>query len=1321
VVVFANSILTADPLSNVKINFISTNNQTLQSINTDGKGVAIFKNAKAALGKFSVGMITATMGDDFNFMILDRSYVETSRFEVGGKYSNEAHLDAFIYGDRDIYRPGDSVHVNTILRTTDWKIQQDAPMKVKLLLPSGKEYQSYKKTPDAQGSFETTFFLPPSIITGLYTIELYTGNDVLIQTRQISVEEFVPDRIKVTTSLDKQILKPNEEVRADVLAVNLFGPPAANRNYELQLTLRKKFFSAKKFSGYHFDITTSSEIPFESVLRQGKTNEEGKVSEIFKMPDYQDIGMLDGKVVTTIFDESGRPVNRLSEFTLNTQDVFYGIKNFDYWVNTRQQLPFQFIALNTSGQPVSANATVEIYQYRWESVIERQGGRYVYNSQRKEQLISRQTISISGSGGSVNFNPVNSGQYEVRIHRPEATTYVARKFYAYGWGDTQNTSFEVSNEGEVDIQLDKENYNVGDKAEVLMKSPFNGKILVTVESNHVFDYFYLTTDKKAASITIPVKEEYLPNVYITATAIRKISDNEIPLTVARGYVPLKLQKPENKLPVAITANEQSRSKTNQTISVKTSPNAELTIAVVDEGILQLKNFQTPDPYSYFYQQRALEVRSFDLYPFLYPEWQTSYAALGGDIAEMGKRVNPFTAKRFNLVALWSGILKADGSGNASFSVNVPQFSGSLRVMAVAYKDNGFGSAEKMIRVADPIVISTSLPRFLAPKDTIKVPVTLSNTTAKSATVNADIVVSGPLKVVGSAKQAATINANSESRVEFAVVSESAVGVGTVSVNVNGLGENFSEKTDISVRPPSSLNKQTGDGMVKGGSSEIIALKANMIPSSMDAKLVVSKSPMVQFSKDLRYLIQYPYGCIEQTVSAAFPQLYYRELAKSVGQDKKAVPYNPDYHVSEAIKKIESMQLYNGAVTYWPGGDYESWWGTAFAAHFLGEAKRAGFEVNEKILTKMYGYLQAKIKNREAEEYYYWDESGIARSRTIAKKEILYSLFVLALNGTYDQTAMNYYKAHDELLTLDEKYMLSATYALAGNTGAFKALLPGAFAGETSQRAFGGSFYSPVRDEALALYVLLEVDPDNKQVGIMSKHLSQKVKESWWLSTQDRSFAFLALGKIAKRAQQSNVTAKLLVNGKEIGSFTGTDLRISQGITGESVTIQTAGTGNLYYFWEIEGISVDGSYKQEDNYLKARKTYYDRFGHEVNGKQFRQNDLIVVKLTLQALDYKTSVENVALTDILPAGLEIENPRIGSIPELSWIKDPAPYDYLDVRDDRITFFTTATGKEKNYYYVVRAVSRGLFHSGPISADAMYNGEYHSYWGAGVIEVK
>jgi uncharacterized protein YfaS (alpha-2-macroglobulin family) len=524
-----------------------------------------------------------------------------------------------------------------------------------------------------------------------------------------------------------------------------------------------------------------------------------------------------------------------------------------------------------------------------------------------------------------------------------------------------------------------------------------------------------------------------------------------------------------------------------------------------------------------------------------------------------------------------------------------------------------------------------------------------------------------------------------------------------------------------VRPASALVKQTGDGTVDGGKSQTISLSANMIPSTMSGKLVISKSPMTAFSKDLRYLIQYPYGCVEQTVSAAFPQLYFRDLAKAIGQENKGMVYNPDYNVQQAILKLESMQLYNGSISYWPGGDYESWWGSAYAAHFLLEAKKAGFSVNQNILDKIFSYLQQKTKDRSTETYYYWDEKDIARSRIIASRETMYSLFVLALAGKYDQTAMNYYKGNEALLSADSRYMLAATFALAGNQASFKSMLPNAYSNDKTKRAFGGSFSSPIRDEALALYVLVEADPENIQIPTMARHLSESMRRERWLSTQESAFSFLALGKIARKASGSNVTAKISSNGRSLGTFSGDDVVINSNVANQSVKIETQGTGSLYYYWEVSGIDASGKVKEEDSYMKVRKTFYNRYGAQIIPIALNQNDLIVIKLSVEVQDYGKSIENVAVTDLLPAGFEIENPRISSVPDLDWIKDASPFDYMDIRDDRITYFCTATEKTKNFYYVVRAVSKGMYHMGPVSADAMYDGDYHSYWGAGKVIIK
>jgi uncharacterized protein YfaS (alpha-2-macroglobulin family) len=533
-----------------------------------------------------------------------------------------------------------------------------------------------------------------------------------------------------------------------------------------------------------------------------------------------------------------------------------------------------------------------------------------------------------------------------------------------------------------------------------------------------------------------------------------------------------------------------------------------------------------------------------------------------------------------------------------------------------------------------------------------------------------------------------------------------------------MGEKFTDATEISVRPPSTLQRRTSSGSVAGGSSGKIQVMTNdLLPASVSYSLTVSRSPVIEFADQLKYLVQYPYGCTEQVVSSAFPQLYYGDLADLMQLNRGQNKLNANANIMEAMRKIRMRQLYNGALTLWDGEGQENWWTTAYAAHFLLEARKAGFDVENNLLETMLGYLNYKLKNKETVIYYYNRD----QNKKIAPKEVAYSLYVLAMAGRTNIPAMNYYKANQQLLALDSRYLLAAAYAAAGDKKSFNAMLPGSFSGEESVPQTGGSFYSDVRDEAVALNTLLDVDPGNQQVGNMVKHVAAKLKARTYLSTQERSFAFLALGKHARTANRSNVTAEIRSNGKIISKVDGGEWRGDQkALGGTNIEIVAKGNGLLYYFWEASGISSTGAYKEEDSYLRVRRQFYDRNGNAIQSNNFRQNDLVIVGITVER-SFSTAVENVVLTDLLPAGFEIENPRTKEIPGMDWIRDGMTPAALDVRDDRIHFFVDLNSDKQTYYYAARAVSPGVFRMGPASADAMYNGEYHSYHGAGIVRVQ
>ena len=1365
VLVWANSIYTAEPMQGVDITLVSSNNQSVYTLKTDGSGFAKFDKVSEKAPGFTVALLTARTDDDFNFLFLPDTQVETSRFAVEGKRDNESGLTAMVYGDRDIYRPGETIHFNTIIRSASWQPMSEIPVIIRVLMPNGREAQAFRKTTNAQGAVTTDVPLNPAAVTGSYTIEVLNANNVLLISQPVSVEEFVPDRIKVDVLLDKQSdgsrsdvsasYKAGETLTVSATAMNLFGPPASDRAYEMEFQLKRKVFAPTDYGQYDFTIPNgvapsagTSDEPgsradaFPKEVRQGRTNASGQANERFPISAlYQDIGLLEGKLFVTVFDENGRPVNRLRRFDILTQDTFFGIRLPDRYVATNAPVAVELVALDPTGTARSqATALVEVVRYDYQTVIEKknEGGndsQVKYITKRREKSVYTNSLSFKNGIASFRYVPTVSGEYEIRVRRPGALVggYAATKFYAYGYGSTSASSFDVSQEGQVLITLDKPVYQTGDKAKVLFKAPFDGKLLVTVERNRVLEQHWLTTNNKSVEWSFSVSNDHLPNVYVTATLIRAMDveggSQNLPLTVAHGVVPVTVQATDTKLPVTLTAVPHSRSKTKQRIRVKTARNAQVTVAVVDEGILQIKNFKTPDPHGFFYQKRALEVGSHDLYALLYPELSLkSRSSTGGDGYDLERRVNPLSNGRVKLVALWSGILETNSSGEAEFTVDIPQFSGDLRIMAVAYKGNAFGSANGNMKVSDPIVISAGVPRFLTPGDQLDLPVNLSNTTKQPAIVTAQINLTGPLATDSIATQKLTIQPGRETRAIFQVAAKQAIGAGTITITVKGLNETFSEKTDITVRPAASLQKITQSGAVAGGKSEVLQPVAAFLPGTARTNITLSRSPVAQYGRELSYLLGYPHGCIEQTISKAFPQLYFADLAKQVQANTYFVragdsDLNPATNVRRAILAVEGLQTPDGGYTMWPGfvgsGRLEvDPWATAYAVHFLTEAQQAGYDVRASGLSTAIDFLTTFSSNPATENDVAVTAVGERTVRKVASRTSIYSLYVLANAGKPNRSAMNYYKQNASLLTSDSRYLLASTFYRIGDTRSFSTLLPKKFTDNTSSRQTGGSYASPLRNLALVLNALVDTDRDNLQIPVLARQLSNALKQTNYLNTQEAAFAFLSLGKLARQTANSTATATLTASGKVLGTMNNSLLNLKRIPSNTPLTIQAGGTGNAYYFLQSEGIPASGRIAEEDNVLRVRRDYLDRDGNPQ--KTIKQNDLIVVKVTLSSTNGLT-IDNVVITDLLPAGFEVENPRLSEPRDIPWIKKPTTPDYFDLRDDRINFYTTASGTERTFYYLARAVSKGRFVVGPVSADAMYNGEYRSYNGAGVVTIR
>jgi uncharacterized protein YfaS (alpha-2-macroglobulin family) len=686
-------------------------------------------------------------------------------------------------------------------------------------------------------------------------------------------------------------------------------------------------------------------------------------------------------------------------------------------------------------------------------------------------------------------------------------------------------------------------------------------------------------------------------------------------------------------------------------------------------------------------------------------------------------------KRVKLVRFWSGVLKTNAMGEVIHTIDIPQFSGSLRIMAVAYKNNAFGSAQKNITVADPLVVSTGLPRFLSPNDIVTVPVTVFNTTNANTMAQINVQATANLMVAGNNNQNIAIKANDENQVYFDLQARPVIDSAKVTVTVQAMGRTFKEVLDINIRPITGLVKQSGSGIVEGGRYQDLNFGNDFVPNTTRSRLFVSTSPLAQFANNLEYVVQYPYGCVEQITSSVFPQLYVQDLMKAISPEKQNTELLAGEireNIQEGIMKLLANQTYSGGLSYWAGGYDSHVFGTAYAAHFLIEAQKAGYEVSQSALDQMLDFLRRKIDDRDTEDYDYRDDKNIRRKRAIVPKEVIYAVYVLTLAGKEDLSAMNYFRENEDQLALDSRYLLACAYMLLGDQTSYIGLLPatdtnGGFGSwEISENALSGSFHSPIRDEALALNAFVEADINNQRVPAMARHLSEQVRNAHYLNTQESAFTLLSLGKLAQKTAQNSqsVYGEVLLNGNSVAQ--GTNMMLRNNLSGNQIKIGGKGGGILYYSWQTQGLSATGKVKEEDNRLRVRKTFYDREGNVIKNNTFRQNDLVIVKVSIVAEPYFMNMENIVITDMLPAGLEIENPRLMATKTIPWIRTQDSPEHFDIKDDRINYFTSATGKTRNFYYLARAVTLGTFQMGPVSADAMYNGEYHSYYGAGTIKI-
>jgi alpha-2-macroglobulin len=1320
--VWVSSIKDLTPVADAKVTLISDQNQALASGRTDASGVWRTDDSKA-LAKGTPYMVTIEKGDDFSFLLLNTMTVDTTGLDVGGAEATGeggSGYTAFLYGERDIYRPGETLQGLALVRDGALHAPPSMPALLRHRDPQGRELEVRKVTTGDKGLAPFQLDLPAYSLTGPHTLELEVAQKVIGQYR-FQVEEFVPDRISVTIVPPKGKVGPGDTLQYQVQSSYLFGAPAAGLPVESRVRLVDSTFAPKGFEGFSFRNDDRKLQDKEVLSTTGKLDDEGHSDFKVEMPAGAPVpSSLEAVITARVQEQGGRGVAAMQRLQVHPYPSYVGLRRAggadgEGFAEPGKAAGFEFVVVSPDGKEVpSKGLRADLFEDRWNTVLRKTpAGGWRYETTREPRLISTQAIPSGKSRGAFQATPKSYGSYRLVLTDPETQASAAVDFYAAGWG---MSPWAIKNPARLELDLDKAEYAAGDKAVVQVRAPFPGKLLLTVERDKVLDTQIYDLKGNTAKIEIPIRGEYRPNAYVTATLIRPVGALE-PGSAGRafGAVPISVNRTANHLAPQIVAPDQMRPGRDLAITVKAAPNAVVTVAAVDEGILQLIAQKTPEPFDFFYRKLALGVTSYDTFSLLLPELK-SLTPGGGEGAEANQYVRTEGIRRVQPVAFWSGPLTADKEGNARISFKVPEFQGALRIMAVAVDDDRFGSSFRLTRVRDPLVLLPTLPRILSFGETLQVPVTVRNDTAKAGSIQVGLTAQGGVQIE-KPTQAVDIPVGRERTVYFTVKTGNAEGNVTFLATASGNGEKSKSTTEVSIRPDLPPVSVEDAGAVGGASVEVAGKDLDTYrPETLRRVVRVSPIPIVQFAGKLEDLLHYPYGCLEQTTSSVFPLIYLGDIAKALDPellDPKKGHADPATLVQAGIRRIASMQLPGGGFSLWQGEQTVNPWASVYATHFLVEARRAGHPVEDSLYRNALTWLAGEVKAK-----------GTYGSEELER--MVYGLYVLARGGKADLGTMDFLRQKQlKNLAPESRALLAAAYASAGNPRATQSLT--ANLGEVAeiQRQTGGNFDSAIRNRALLLLALMDADPQSPKIPALLDRLARDARSDGWWTTQEESFTLLAIGQfLQKQAKQPPYSGTLFVGDKKIGAFDNRTITFPPIVGGGPVRLQmNAGykPGAAFYSVMTRGVQKDDAFHPASAGMEIQREFLDRDGKAIDLNSVRQGDLVAIKTKVRSVS--GAIQNVVIVNLLPSGLEVENPRLQSTEQLPWVTDANLQPrYMDLRDDRILLFVDLPADTwQTFYTLVRAVAPGQFRLPPVQVEAMYNPAIRATGERGTMEVK
>ena len=1378
---FVESIHDGTPGAAVSVDVLGRNGLPIASALTDAEGHAHFPSLSDFLRERAPTVYVARRGQDVSFMPYDRAdrRLDFTRFDTGGVETSTSgeRLSAYLFSDRGLYRPGDTFHVALIVKPTDWtRVIAGVPLEAAVTDARGLEVQKQKLSLSAAGFEDIHYQTEETSPTGTYAVSVYVVKDgrrgTLLGSTNVRVEEFLPDRMKISTRFSTERLEgwvSPAGLKGLVSLQNLFGTPAEDRRVVGSISLSPSYPGFRPYRDYTFFDPLHAKNTYSENLPEGRTDEKGEVELELNLDRFEKATYLLNFTAQGFEAQGGRGVSSESSVLVSPMAHLVGYKaDGDLrYLSKGSARTVDFIAVEPALKKVAlAGLKAALIEQRYVSaLVQQSNGTYRYESVRKEIPLSAKDFAIAAQGTRFTLPTDQPGDFILVVREGEDTELARVPYSVVG---KANLARALEKNAELEIKLAHTDYSAGDDIELEIKAPYTGAGLITIERDRVYAWKWFKTTTTSSTETIRMPAGLEGNAYVNVSFVRALDSQEIFMSpLSYGVAPFSISRANRINQVELSSPDIARPGEPYRIKFKGQKAGKVVVFAVDEGILQVAAYRTPDPLSYFFKKRALQVSTEQILDQLLPELSVvrQVTAAGGDEGgeAIGKNLNPFKRKRDKPVAYWSGILNLDTTEHEVVYDVPDSFNGSLRVMAVAVSPDAVGVASKKAIIRGHFVLSPNVPTFVAPGDEFQVSVGLSNNVegsgqgAKAPEVTLQCQSGEALEVLDGATRKVKVAEGHETSATFQVRAKEKLGSANLTF-VASLGDKHSKQsTELSVRPSQPFMTTLTGGWLKSSKADV-PVPRTMYPEYRTLEASASPLPIGLARGLVSYLQKYPYGCTEQLVSQAFPAIVLRHRPE-FGYDAAAVETN----LSQVIRILRARQNAEGAFGFWAANSFVSDFQTVYALHFLTEAREKGYSVPPDLLARGLMYLKT-LAERDAGE--------LPDERTRA-----YALYVLTRNGVLTTSWLTALREELDKQSpplwkkdLTGAY-LASTYKLLKQDSQASKLMSAAHLGEAQQADYENFYDGQVYDAQL-LYLLARHFPerigdlpDDALPHLAGRLLGDALSDGVGYNTLSSSYTILgldayvdALGPKAS-ARGLGVTLEALdAAGK------GTSVPVPPGLFPKiefpdvAAKLRFASKDDTGLFYQATQAGFDRHLPSQPivKKLEVQREYQSLDGKPVTSVALGAE--VEVHLKIRAL--AATLPQVAIVDLLPGGFEVvlqpasagesegggeaevthgrpaeadegeaeggegddgnaeerEAPEHGDEGEGghagTWVspigseKSSWQPDYADVREDRVVLYGSVTKDAKEFVYRIKATNQGSYSTPPIFAESMYD---------------